>query len=72
MARDFTDAQLKSYAESLIFSHIEDIEGLTIYEMADTFFDADQFSDPDGLSREDMERVRDFLYSATVKVTWDA
>lgn len=63
------DEKLKAYARYLLVEHARDIEGLTVYEMADDYFEGAEGFDPEeGLSNEDMRKVRGFIEKAIVTV----
>jgi len=55
--------EAREYAEHLIRSHAEDIEWLTIHEMADSFFGND-------LNEEEAKQVYEAISTARLKVFW--
>lgn len=55
---------VRDYAEHLILTHSEDIEWLTIHEMAEDYFGND-------LSEGDAERVDTAIRTARISVRWD-
>ena len=55
---------VRDYAEYLIREHVEDIEWLTIHEMADDYFG-------NGLSDDEAEQVDQAIKTAIVSVRWN-
>jgi hypothetical protein len=57
-----TESELKDYAYGLIMSHAQDVEWLTIHEMAEDFED---FTDSDA------HKVDELIGTAIIEVYWE-
>lgn len=57
-----TDDELKDYATTLIESHAQDVEFLSIFEMAEEYLEAGE------ISEDDARKVSDLIRDATVVV----
>lgn len=61
---DMTDAQRREYAETIILEHAQEVEYLSIFEMADQFSPTGECTDADARA------VSELITRATVTVTW--
>lgn len=66
--QQWSGEDLREYAEHLIKDHATSIEFLSIFEMADQFFELGEGGE---LSEEDAKKVNDMLCKATITVSWD-
>jgi hypothetical protein len=57
---------MRGYAEYLIEEHALDIENMSIYEMAELFFEDDEVL----LTEEQVDEVRQFIRRARITVTF--
>lgn len=58
-----TDDEIREYATTVVLDHARDIEGLSIYEMAEDNLGHE-------ISDDDAKKVLDLCQTATVTVSW--